>query len=294
MGKGNGIFSMSSILEPPPPTQWNVLSFGAGVQSSAMALMAQMGHFEVVPDFCVFSDTGSEPQEVYDWLEYMQVILDIPIYTVSRGNLEADSLTVKVAEEGHERVNNLIPLFGIKPNGEKTAAIGRKCTNDYKILPIIQKVRELCGIKRGQKEVTVTMWMGISWDEIQRVKDPRFPWIQHRYPLIERKMTRQFCERFVEENFHKTPPRSACYFCPFHSDTEWRRLRDKHPVEFARAIKFDADIRRIHKDHNKRLNMEVYLHPSCLPLEQVDFDNDEDKGQQVWDFNAECEGMCGL
>jgi hypothetical protein len=49
-----------------------------------------------------------------------------------------------------------------------------------------------------------------------------------------------------------------------------------------------------HKYHNKRMKMEVYLHNSCKPLGEIDFDSDEQKGQQVWDFQAECEGMCGV
>jgi hypothetical protein len=42
------------------------------------------------------------------------------------------------------------------------------------------------------------------------------------------------------------------------------------------------------------MKMEVYLHNSCKPLDQIDFDSDEDKGQMTWDFKAECEGMCGV
>ena len=41
------------------------------------------------------------------------------------------------------------------------------------------------------------------------------------------------------------------------------------------------------------MKMEVFLHNSCKPLGEVDFDNDEDKGQLTWDFSAECEGLCG-
>jgi len=50
-----------------------------------------------------------------------------------------------------------------------------------------------------------------------------------------------------------------------------------------------------------------YLHRSCKPLDEIDFDNDIDKGQlvmfeggrhgeivSVMDFKSECEGMCGI
>tara|TARA_R100000426_G_C4742844_1_gene80276 strand:+ start:91 stop:387 length:297 start_codon:yes stop_codon:yes gene_type:complete len=98
----------------------------------------------------------------------------------------------------------------------------------------------------------------------------------------------------MQSNGYPEPPRSACYYCPFHSDEEWRNLRDKDPKNFAKAIDFDKDIRKAFKKSNEQMRMEVYLHSSCKPLSEVDFDSDEDKGQQVWDFKAECEGMCGL
>jgi len=184
-------------------------------------------------------------------------------------------------------------LFGLK-NGKKTAGLGRKCTSDYKIKPIIKEIRKRCGIKRGQRDVTVTQWIGISWDEIQRMKDARDSWMQSRWPLIERRMTRRECIDWMRNNGYPEPPRSACYYCPFHSDKEWRNLRNECPTEFQKAVKVDRDLRRNYRKNDQYTKMEVYLHKSCKPLGEIDFDSDEDKGQQVWDFSAECEGMCGL
>ena len=71
-------------------------------------------------------------------------------------------------------------------------------------------------------------------------------------------------------------------------------MRDKDPVHFQKAIDYDKKLRQKFIDHDNFMKMKVYLHRSCKPLDEIDFDNDEDKGQQVWDFNAECEGMCGI
>ena len=257
--------------------------------------MAAKGEITPMPDFAVFADTQAEPQSVYDWLDWIEKELPFPVYRVTKGDLTKDSLKVHQRKDGSgERVNNLIPAFGILPNGTKTAAIGRKCTNDYKILPMLKHIKEKCGVTRGQKEITVTQWIGISWDELQRMKDARFPWTQHRWPLIEKRMTRRDCLEWMSRNGYPEPPRSACYYCPFHSDAEWRRLRDENPVEFRLALEFDKLLRMTHRYHNKRLNMEVYLHNSCKPLDEIDFDSDEQKGQMTWDFQAECEGMCGV
>jgi hypothetical protein len=284
-----------NLFTPPPETKYTVLNLGAGVQSSCLALMAAKGEITPMPDFAVFADTQAEPQSVYNWLDWLETQLPYPVYRVTKGNLTDESIRIHERKDGSgERVNNIIPAFGILPDGTKTAAIGRKCTNDYKILPILKKIKEKCNVIRGQKQCTVTQWIGISWDELQRMKGSRFAWTQHRWPLIEMRMSRQMCLDWMKNNGFPEPPRSACYYCPFHSDTEWRRLRDEEPHEFRLAIEFDKLLRMTHKYHNKRMKMEVYLHNSCKPLGEVDFNNDEDKGQQVWDFQAECEGMCGV
>jgi hypothetical protein len=287
-------------LQPPPETEWNVLSLGAGVQSSCLALMAAEGEIKPMPDFAVFADTQAEPQEVYRWLEYLRRNVPFPIYTVTNGDLTEAVLDLKTASGNGTRAagttyyTQIIPLFGVKPNGEKTAGLGRKCTADYKIRPITKEIRLRCGIKRGQKGVTVTQWIGISKDEIQRMKEARPKWMQNRWPLIENLMTRQDCIEWMRNNGYPEPPRSACYYCPFHSDKEWRRLRDNEPALFQKAVEFDHEIRSKYKDNDQYTKMEVYLHNSCKPLGEIDFDNDIDKGQQVWDFTAECEGMCGV
>lgn len=62
-----------------------VLSLGAGVQSSAVLLMADCGDVEPV-DIAVFADTGSEPKVVYQWLEWLKTASKTPIITVQQGN----------------------------------------------------------------------------------------------------------------------------------------------------------------------------------------------------------------
>lgn len=94
--------------------------------------------------------------------------------------------------------------------------------------------------------------------------------------------TRQECE----SHGYPEPPRSACVFCPFHSNAEWRRLRDREPVQFERAV-------RSQKAIEDNINSTCFLHRSCVPLDQVDLRTDEERGQgMLWD--DECEGMCGV
>lgn len=282
-------------------TKHNVLSLGAGVQSSALALMIAKEEIKVTVDFAVFADTQAEPQSVYTWLDWLEKQLPFPVYRVTKGNLTKDCLTpkrrmkdTKNGKAGTTYMKGIIPKFGIGKDGEITAAIGRACTADYKIKPIHKLIKEKLGIKRNCKDPIVTQLIGISYDELQRMRVSRDKWAQNRYPLVEKKLHRYHCKEWMLKNGFPEPPRSACIYCPFHSDEEWRRLRNEEPEEFKKAIEFDKKIRSQHEIYATDIRMSVFLHKSCKPLDEINFDNDEDKGQQTWDFMAECEGMCGV
>jgi hypothetical protein len=277
----------------------HIINLGAGVQSSTMALMAAKGEITPMPDCAIFADTQAEPDSVYEWLDWLEKELPFPVYRVTKGSLTEKSLTPAIAtakakkyKEGEKYMKRIIPVFGEMPDGEVVAALGRSCTADYKIRPIEKKIEEIANLKRGEKELKVTQWIGISYDEIQRMKESRKPWTQLRYPLIDLEMHRHHCKQWMKKNGYPEPPRSACYYCPFHSDKEWRRLKNEEPLFFKKAILFDQQIRELSK-LDRAMKMEAYLHRSCKPLGEIDFDNDEDKGQETWDFMSECEGMCG-
>jgi hypothetical protein len=264
-----------------------------------MALMAAKGEITPMPDCAIFADTQAEPDSVYEWLDWLEKELPFPVYRVTKGSLTEKSLTPAIAtakakkyKEGEKYMKRIIPVFGEMPDGEVVAALGRSCTADYKIRPIEKKIEEIANLKRGEKELKVTQWIGISYDEIQRMKESRKPWTQLRYPLIDLEMHRHHCKQWMKKNGYPEPPRSACYYCPFHSDKEWRRLKNEEPLFFKKAILFDQQIRELSK-LDRAMKMEAYLHRSCKPLGEIDFDNDEDKGQETWDFMSECEGMCG-
>lgn len=138
--------------------------------------------------------------------------------------------------------------------------------------------------------------IGISYDELERMKDSRYGWIETRYPLVFEETTRLDCLRWYEAEGLPTPPKSACVACPYRSDESWRHLKINHPEEFAEAVEFDKAIRQGLKGVNKQNR--VYLHRSCIPLGEIDFRNMEDLGQLSMfmddSFRAECEGMCGI
>lgn len=48
----------------------HILSLGAGVQSSTLALMAAAGEITPMPQAAIFADTQAEPASVYKWLDW--------------------------------------------------------------------------------------------------------------------------------------------------------------------------------------------------------------------------------
>lgn len=264
----------------------NIISLGAGVQSSTMALMAAHGEIGPMPDAAIFADTQWEPKKVYEWLAWLETKLPFPVYKITKGSLREDALKKQNSTSGRFAS---IPWHITMPDGK--AAMGRRqCTAEYKIGPLIKEKRRLLGYApRARIPVnSCVVWIGISTDEAQRMKPSRERWSVNRWPLIELGMSRWDCLRWMEKNNYPTPPKSSCIGCPFHSDDEWRAIK-ADPESWADAIEIDEAIRQ----PARGMRGFQYAHRSRIPLKDVDFSTAEDMGQ-VDMFNNECEGMCGV
>lgn len=271
----------------------HIISLGAGVQSSTMALMAAIGEITPMPTAAIFADTGDEPANVYAWLDWLEKQLPYPVHRVQKGVISKDSLTIRTSKlSGKTYLKTLIPAFTKQPNGS-VGLLGRKCTRNYKVDMIIRTARILGGIKRGQKAIGVVQWIGISSDEAHRMKDSHVKWAENRFPLIEKRMTRKACLEWMKTAGYPEPPRSACVYCPFHSDAEWRRLRDEEPAEFKKAVQFEKDLQHA-ATKQEALTGVPFLTRRCVPLDTVDFDENRPGYEQVSLFGNECEGLCGV
>lgn len=268
----------------------HTISLGAGVQSSTMALMATQGEITPMPEAAVFADTQAEPESVYRWLEWLETELAFPVVRVTKGNLTETALKMRTRKNGAGQwTKSLIPVYTIDESGKK-GHMQRACTYDYKLTQLLKAQRKIGGIKRGQKTVGVTAWIGMSMDEIERMKPSREPWVVNRWPLIEMGMTRQDCLDWMGKNGYPRPPRSACVYCPFHSDVEWNRLKTEEPQEFERAVQFERDLQRT-KAMTDNMRSTPFLHVARIPLDQINFSASVDKFDP---FQYECEGLCGV
>lgn len=270
----------------------NVISLGAGVQSSTMALMAAAGEITPMPYGAIFADTGAEPKSVYDWLDWLEKQLPFPVYRVMQGKgLMEDALRIRQRKDGNGSwVPSGVPHYSVNKDGSYGHG-PRQCTHDFKIAPIMRQARVLMKTAEAKH---VVQWIGISQDEIYRMKPSRVKYATTRWPLIELGIRREQCLSWIQSHGFPTPPRSACVFYPYHSNAEWKRLRDEEPEEFAKAVQFEKDYSAAKAQTVWKMQTGVFLHASRVPLDQVDFRSKDEKSGQLNFFNNECEGICGV
>ena len=272
--------------------KWRVLSLGAGVQSTVMALMAQEGYRGMPrPDFAIFADTGWEPKAVYHHLEWLESQLDFEIVRVSAGNIKENTIN-GVNPQGRRFID--MPVYVVKDDGKKYVGT-RTCTKEYKVFPIRAELRRRLELAPGEpcpSDKQVEMWLGITTDEASRQKESLDRWITNVYPLINAGYSRpQLYGWFKERYPNRVLPKSACIGCPYHADGIWKEMKENDPVSFADAVNVDWAIRNMPQARGA-LSGDAYLHNSRLPLSQVEFAADLLTGTQR--MEQECEGLCGI
>lgn len=252
-----------------------IISMGAGVQSSVMAILSAEGKFGSIPDCAIFADTQWEPKSIYEHLEFLKTILPFPVYTVTAGNLREDLIN-GVNSTGQKFIT--IPAFTKKGMGR------RQCTKEYKIMPVKKKIRELLGVgyrKRVPKGTEVELWLGISTDEIQRMKDSSFKYIIHKFPLIDNHLSRNDCIQIWTDRYPNKPLiKSACIGCPYQPTKYWLEMKQNDQVSWENAVEVDNAIRNLRSE-------ELFLHRSCIPLSDI-----KDTAEKEDGFLGECDGLC--
>lgn len=246
-----------------------VISLGWGVQSFTLAAMVALGELEPV-DAAIHADTLHESQLTYEFAERWTGWLEdhgVRIVTVRN--------TTNALPDG-----KVVDIPAFTQTTYTKGQIRRQCTEEWKIDPMRR------WLQANRNKQPVEQWIGISLDEFQRMKDSDVKYISHRWPLIDRHMTRHDCEKWLTAHGIEIPPKSACTFCPFHNTSEWRRIMaNEH--DRAEAVAVDRAIRKARPPYD------LFVHPSRKPLEDVDLRTMEEKGQMsLWD--NECSGVCGI
>ena len=220
-----------------------ILSLGAGVQSTALALLIESGLLPGIPrpEAAIFADTKAEPRHVIDTLDWLEDKLPYPIIRTTWGNLAQNTWKaitgMPVPERGHHKPGYIdIPVFSDKGLAK------RQCTSIYKVRPIKQAIRDFA--KSAPPALTATQYLGISSNETKRAKPAREAWLTNRYPLIEHSWSRADCLMWLDKSFPGHPvSRSACYFCPFRNSEDWREIAASYPNLYADALAMERQMR---------------------------------------------------
>ena len=261
-----------------------VLSLGGGLQSTTLLLMSLHGEIPMPCEAAVFADTGWERAGTYEtveWLTEYAAGFGVKVHTVCAkkraktptGNIRADTVDKNFIH---------MPVYTANKEG-KASIITRQCTKEYKITPTNAFVRNLTN---PTVKNPVYLWLGFSVDEATRMKPNRYKTLLHRYPLIEKRITRGGCYHWLKKNGFDTPVKSACIGCPLHNNESWRDLTDE---EIADAAVVETAMQNIWE--NTGLKSKPYLHSSLTPISDKPFAKPE--GQLEFDSEGEvCEGNC--
>lgn len=219
----------------------HILSFGGGVNTVALMIVLVDEGFPL--DEVVFSDTGGEAPETYDYLETVGTYLKdhcIPFRTVSKRISTRDLYETC----SHRKV---IP-----------SVMWRWCTRDFKVKPIHAYYRSL--------NAHINQYMGIAFDEIDRMKDSRVEYVTNLYPLIDRRMTREHCVEVIEAAGLPIPVKSGCYFCPFNSKGRWEWLLKNHADLFEKSVALEEQSKHF---PNQRLTDQVFRERAKITLREL-------------------------
>lgn len=265
---------------PVEGAKLRVLSLGAGVQSTTLALMAAHGEIGPKPDLAIFADTGDERPSVIEHLRWLRSgnVLPFPVVEVSAGKRLSDNLHVR-ASGG--KAFSAVPFYTVASQGR------RQCTKEFKTVPIAKELRRRLGYAPRQRipAASVEVWIGFSVDEAIRAGAAFDAFVVNRFPLFEKGMRRSGCVDWLKANGYPVPANSACWYCPYVDDVEWARIRREEPDVFAMACELDDGLRGVPGKQDE------YVHRSRRPLREIDFSSSDERGQGML---MVCEAGCGL
>lgn len=254
----------------PLDDAFRVLAWGCGTPSTTLGVMSALGDLEPL-DAIIHADTGFEASATVemrdwytDWFREHGVLVEI----VSGGDIQENG----AADHKHP------PLF------TENGPIHRHCTQHYKVRPAKHRMRELLGYHPSKAPhppaASIERWFGFTLDEYGRLRDSEAAYIVNRFPLVEKRMTRQDCTDYLEAHGLPTPPKSACLCCPYRHASEWLELQRGCPEDWQSAVKFDKE----NREHSLSIDSDkLYVYQAC-PLDEADLEADAERERQEHGF----------
>jgi hypothetical protein len=248
--------------------QLTILSLGWGVQSWTLAAMSALGELPKV-DYAIHADTTWEREQTYQFAEaWTPWLEEHGVRVVTVRSARAHTPVRKSTKSDGSYI--LVPAFSLDEAGRR-GQVRRQCTGDWKIDPQNKQINAFLkerGIKKKMPDL-VERWLGISQDEWHRAKHSEVPHITHRYPLLEKKITRTDCVAWLSAHDLPSPGKSACVFCPYHNRRAWQEMKRAGGSDWQRAVEYDAAIRNARNDANATRPIDLFVHVNRVPLAEA-------------------------
>jgi hypothetical protein len=214
-------------------------SFGGGVQSMAALVLAAEGKLKYDAFlFCNVGEDSEHPATLEYFRDYAQPFAagaSIPLHELRRNVSGGDVRTLYQKLTDPEDKADIIPFF-LDRTGARSE---RACTSEFKIR-VVAKWLKAAGATKADPASTA---LGISMDEYHRMRsNSGIAWQTLEYPLVDLRLHRQDCRNIIERAGLPIPPKSACWFCPFHTRAGWQKMKDHDPDLFAKACDLEATV----------------------------------------------------
>lgn len=220
-----------------------VWSYGGGTQSIAIALLVQQGRLPR-PDRVVIADTGYEFKKTWEYTEkYVSPLLASIGLSIEIAPHELATVDLYSAKN-----EILIPAYDATKVDEKGnhVKLPTFCSNEWKT----RVVRRYIGGAKANPD-GVIMWLGMSIEELGRVKKSGLDWCKNHWPLVlDIPKTRSECRDLIINAGMPLPIKSRCKICPHQGDDEWLEVQAE-PEEWTEATELDD---RIYQSHGVRLH----------------------------------------
>jgi hypothetical protein len=251
-------------------------SFGGGVQSMAVLVLAAQGKLKY--DNFLFSNVGNDAENpdtisyFYNYAKPFAEKHDIDLLELhrvpkkGRNKGKNESLYQNLILENRRTIEIPVRMANGSPGR-------RSCTYEFKI-KVIAKWQKKNGATLNNPAIT---GIGISLDELQRARNkPYYEWQVLEYPLLDLKLKRNDCIEIIKESGLPVPPKSSCWFCPFHTYKDWSDLKKQKPELFQKAVDLEILLNKRRSDLGKD---SIFLSQRRLPLNEavsIQFDLFED------------------
>jgi len=247
-----------------------IISYGGGVQSTALLVLAGTGKLDDLlggpVTHAIFSNVGDD-SETPDSIDYVRNVAtpwaadrNITVVEVRRAYADGRPYASLMQNAINDpKGNSPLPVFAETPSAPGM----RACTSKWKIGPVTRWLKE----NGATPENRATICIGISVDEIERAGRGRNdPMEIRKFPLLDLGLNRGDCQTIIADAGLPVPGKSSCFFCPFHSRRGWGEMRRDNPDQFEASANMESTVNEHRLAAGRR---PVYLTQAGKPLREA-------------------------